>query len=124
FHLSGESRDLEGQGFGVQRIDEHTVEVVAGDIDTVENDMFAGLGYRGVASVGVSVDKSLEDRSMSVARIDLRTAEGQAAYQAFISTGQVPSWSPPGVPQSGTTEILNAQHDARFGGEHGGFSWG
>lgn len=124
FHLSGESRDLDGQGFGVQRIDEHTVEVVAGDIDTVENDLFAGLGYRGMASVGVSVDKSLEDRSMSVARIDLRTAEGQAAYQAFISTGQVPSWSPPGVPQSGTTEILNGQHDARFGVELGGFSWG
>ena len=124
FHLSGESRDLEGQGFGVQRIDEHTVEVVAGDIDTVENDMFAGLGYRGVASVGVSVDKSLEDRSMSVARIDLRTAEGQAAYQAFISTGQVPGWSPPGVSQSGTTQVLNGEHSARVGVELGGFSWG
>jgi hypothetical protein len=61
---------------------------------------------------------------MSVARIDLRTAEGQAAYQAFISAGQVPGWSPPGVSQSGTTQVLSGDHSARIGVELGGFSWG
>jgi hypothetical protein len=124
FHVGGESTSLEGQGFGVQRIDENIVEVTAGDVDTVESDLFAGLGYRGIAAVGISADRSLEERSMSVARIDLRTEEGRAAYQQFISTGQVPAWSPPGVVQSGTTEIVNGDHTARVGIEVGGFGWG
>ena len=123
-HVNGTTVDLSGQGFGVRRIDEHTFELVAGDVETVENDMFAGLGYRGIAAIGLSAERSLEERSMSIARVDLRTEEGQAAYQAFMSGGQMPAWSPPGVVQAGTTEILNAEHTARFGVEIGGFGWG
>lgn len=123
-HVNGESTSLEGQGFGVRRVDQNTFEVYSGPVDTVENEMFAGLGYRGLASVGLSVDRSLEQQSMSIARIDLRTEEGQAAYQSFMSSGQVPEWSPPGVSQSGTTEILDADHTARLGADIGGLSWG
>lgn len=123
-HVNGTHTDLSGQGFGVRRIDANTFEIVAGDVDTVENELFAGLGYRGMASIGLSADRSLEERSMSIARLDLRTEEGQAAYQAFMGGGQMPAWSPPGVLQAGTTEILNGEHTARFGVEVGGFSWG
>lgn len=123
-HVNGTNTELSGQGFGVRRIDANTFEIVAGDVETVENDMFAGLGYRGIAAIGISADNSLEERSMSVARLDLRTEEGQAAYQAFMSGGQMPAWSPPGVLQAGTTEVLNAEHAARFGIEVGGFGWG
>lgn len=123
-HVNGTTTELSGQGFGVRRIDAHTFEIVAGDVETVENDMFAGLGYRGIAAIGLSSDRSLEQRSMSIARLDLRTEEGQAAYQAFMSGGQMPAWSPPGVLQAGTTEVLNAEHTARFGVEVGGFGWG
>ncbi len=123
-HVNGTSTDLSGQGFGVRRIDANTFEIVAGDVDTVENEMFVGLGYRGIAAIGLSSDRSLEERSMSVARLDLRTEEGQAAYQAFMGGGQMPEWSPPGVLQAGATEVLNAEHTARFGVEVGGFGWG
>ncbi|MBP6796608.1 MAG: hypothetical protein KA124_00800 [Luteimonas sp.] len=123
-HVAGTTTELSGQGFGVRRIDANTFEIVAGDVDTVENDMFAGLGYRGLAAIGLSADRSVEERSMSIARLDLRTEEGQAAYQAFMSGGQMPQWSPPGVLQAGTTEIFNAEHAARFGVEVGGFGWG
>ncbi|MCA0392664.1 MAG: hypothetical protein LCH70_00865 [Proteobacteria bacterium] len=123
-HVAGTTTDLSGQGFGVRRIDANTFEIVAGDVETVENDMFAGLGYRGIAAIGLSADRSLEERSMSIARLDLRTEEGQAAYQAFMSGGQMPAWSPPGVLQAGTTQVLNAEHTARFGIEVGGFGWG
>lgn len=123
-HVNGTSTDLSGQGFGVRRIDANTFEIVAGDVETVENEMFVGLGYRGIAAIGLSSDRSLEERSMSVARLDLRTEEGQAAYQAFMSGGQMPQWSPPGVLQAGTTEVLAADHAARFGLEIGGFGWG
>ena len=123
-HVAGTTTELSGQGFGVRRIDANTFEIVAGDVDTVENDMFAGLGYRGLAAIGLSADRSVEERSMSIARLDLRTEEGQAAYQAFMSGGQMPQWSPPGVLQAGTTEIFNAEHAARFGVEVGGLGWG
>lgn len=123
-HVTGTHTSLEGQGFGVRRVDDHTFEIIAGDVETVENEMFVGLGYRGVAAVGITADKSLEELSMSVARLDLRTAEGQAAYQAFMSGGQIPQWSPPGVLQAGTTEIMTYEHAARIGVEVGGFGWG
>ncbi|TYT26791.1 hypothetical protein FZO89_11260 [Luteimonas viscosa] len=122
-HLNGTTTDLSGQGFGVRRIDANTFEIVAGDVETVENDMFFGLGYRGIGAIGLGADRSLEERSMSVAQLDLRTEEGQAAYQAFMSSGQMPDWSPPGVLRAGTTEVLAADHEARFGLEIGGFGW-
>lgn len=59
-HVNGTTTELSGQGFGVRRIDAHTFEIVAGDVETVENDMFAGLGYRGIAAIGLSSDRSLE----------------------------------------------------------------
>ncbi len=122
-HVQGTTTDLSGQGFGVRRIDANTFEIVAGDVETVENDMFAGLGYRGVAAIGLSSETSLEERALSVARLDLRTEEGQAAYQAFMSGGQLPQWSPPGVLQAGRMEVFNAEHAASFGVEIGGLGW-
>lgn len=122
-HVTGTNTDLSGQGFGVRRVDANTFEIVAGDVNTVENDLFAGLGYRGIAAIGLSAENSLEDRSMSIARLDLRTEEGQAAYQAFMSGGQMPSWSPPGVVQAGTTQVMTYEHAASIGLEVGGFGW-
>lgn len=123
-HVTGTHVDLQGQGFGVRRVDANTFEIVAGDVSTVENQLFAGLGYRGVAAIGLTADNSSETRDLSIARLDLRTAEGQAAYQAFMSSGQMPAWSPPGVLQAGTQQVYSADHAARFGVEIGGFGWG
>ncbi len=116
--------ELEGTGFGVRRIDANTFEIYSGPIDTVENEMFLGLGKHGLASIGFGVDRSLDVQEMSIARLDLRTEEGQAAYQGFMSSGQIPDWSPPGVSQSGTTQVIDAEHAAEFGINLGGFSWG
>lgn len=123
-HVTGTHVELEGQGFGVRRVDANTFEIVAGDVETVENALFVGLGYRGVAAIGLTADNSSETRDLSIARIDLRTEEGQAAYQAFMSSGQMPAWSPPGVLQTGTTQVYDAEHATRFGIEVGGFGWG
>lgn len=123
--LNGESThtELSGQGFGVRRVDASTFEIVSGPVKTVENDLFLGLGRRGLASIGIGVDKSFETQSMSIARLDLRTEEGQAAYQAFMSSGQIPNWSPPGVSQAGTSQIASADHAASIGANLGGLSW-
>lgn len=121
--VTGTQTALDGQGFGIRRIDANTFEIMAGDVCTVENDMFAGLGYRGIAALGLGVEKSVEDRTMSIARLDLRTEEGQSAYQAFMSSGMMPRWSPPGVLQAGTSNALTYDHSARLALEVGGFGW-
>ena len=121
FTIGSEHVELSGLGFSVSRMEGSIVEVAAGPVETVENELFIGLGRQGTAAIGIGSRTSLEDRQMDVARIDLSTAEGQAAYQHFMATGQVPQWSPPGVPQSGTMQVFDAEH-ARFAGiELGGF---
>lgn len=123
--LNGESThtELSGQGFGVRRVDANTFEVYSGPVKTVENEMFLGIGRRGLLSAGIGVDKSSETQAMSVARLDLRTEEGRAAYQNFMSSGQIPNWSPPGVSQSGKSEIYNSDHVASVGANVGSLSW-
>lgn len=123
--LNGETThtELKGQGFGVRRVDANTFEVYSGPVKTVENEMFLGIGRRGLISAGIGVDKSADTQAMSVARLDLRTEEGRAAYQNFMSSGQIPNWSPPGVSQSGKSEIFNSDHVASVGANLGSLSW-
>lgn len=115
--------DLSGQGFGVRRLDANTFEIVAGEIDAVESNLLVGVG-NGDATIGLRADRSIEGRSMAVARLDLRTEEGRAAYQAFMGAGHMPAWSPPGVLQAGSVDVLGAEHVTRFGFRIGEFGWG
>ena len=122
--VGGTHTELSGQGFGVTRGEGSIVEVYSGPVDTVENTAFLGIGRQGTLAVGIGSDLSMEERTMQIAQIDLATAEGQAAYQTFISTGQVPAWSPPGVPQSGTTEVFSHEYASFIGLQVGGLSIG
>ena len=124
FTIGGTTTELSGLGFGVTRGEGSIVEVYSGPVDTVENSAFFGLGRQGTLAVGIGSDLSMETREMQVARIDLSTAEGQAAYQTFISSGQVPSWSPPGVQQSGTTEVFSHEYASFIGLQVGGLEIG
>lgn len=124
FTIGGTTTELSGLGFGVTRGEGSIVEVYSGPVETVENSAFFGLGRQGTLAVGIGSDLSMETREMQIARIDLSTAEGQAAYQAFISTGQVPSWSPPGVQQSGTTEVFSHEYASFIGLQVGGLEIG
>lgn len=124
FTAGGSTTNLDGMGFGVRRLEGSVVEVYSGPVRTVENEMFLGLGRQGTLAVGLSTEYKSETQNMSVARIDLSTSEGQAAYQQFMSTGQVPGWSPPGVQQSGTTSIYTGEHAAFIGVQVGGLELG
>ncbi len=124
FTAGGTTTELDGLGFGVRRLEGSVVEVYSGPVRTVENEMFLGLGRQGTLAVGLSTEYKSETQNMSVARIDLSTSEGQAAYQQFMSTGQVPGWSPPGVQQSGTTSIYTGEHAAFIGVQVGGLELG
>ncbi len=122
--IGGTHTELDGAGFGVRKLEGQVVEVYAGPMETVENATMFGLGKVGSYSIGLSVETSAESRSLQTARIDLSTAEGQQAYQAFMSGGRVPDWNPPGVQRSGTTEVFNAEHAARLGIDAGPISLG
>lgn len=124
FTIGGTTTELSGLGFGVTRGEGSIVEVYSGPVETVENNAFFGLGRQGTLAIGIGSDLSMETREMQIARIDLSTAEGQAAYQTFISTGQVPQWSPPGVQQSGTTEIFSHEYASFIGLQVGGLEIG
>lgn len=120
--VGGSVTELEGTGFGVRKLQNDVVEVFSGPVQTVENSAFAGLGKGTSLSVGVSVDTSVETQQMSVARIDLRTVEGQMAYQQFMSTGQIPLWDPPGVQASGKAEVFTGDKAVRLGANVGSVS--
>lgn len=122
--VGGTHTELSGLGFGMTRGEGSIIEVYSGPVDTVENSAFFGLGRQGTFAVGIGSDLSMETREMQIARIDLSTAEGQAAYQTFVSTGQVPQWSPPGVQQSGTTEVFSHEYASFIGLQVGGLEIG
>lgn len=124
FTVGGTHTELSGMGFGVTRGEGSIVEIYSGPVETVENSAFLGLGRQGTLAVGIGSETSMETREMQIARIDLSTAEGQAAYQAFISGGRVPEWAPPGVQQSGTTEVFSHEYASFIGLQVGGLSLG
>lgn len=124
FTIGGTTAELSGLGFGVSRGEGSIVEIYSGPVDTVENASFFGLGRQGLAAIGFGSELSMETREMQIARLDLSTAEGQAAYQAFISGGTIPDWAPPGVQQSGTTEVFSHAYARTAGIELGGLSVG
>jgi hypothetical protein len=124
FTMGGTTAELSGLGFGVTRLEGSMVEIYSGPVDTVENASFFGIGRQGAVAVGFGSELSMESREMQIARLDLSTAEGQAAYQAFISGGTIPDWAPPGVQQSGTTEVFSHEFARSIGAELGPLSVG
>jgi hypothetical protein len=121
--IGSDHTELEGMGFGVRRGEGDLVEVFSGPVSSVENELFLGLG-RGSFSAGVTLGTSYESQQLSVARIDLSTEEGRAAYQGFITSGQVPDWNPPGVLRAGDQDVYSSESEAYLGVNAGPLSVG
>lgn len=113
--LGVSDKRLDGNGFGVRKLEGSIVEVYSGPIATIENAGYLGLGKRNLASVRVEFENSLEERQMSVARLDVSTPEGQAAYKQFLSGGQVPQQTTPGVTQVGYSTELSLEQARKIG---------
>jgi hypothetical protein len=91
------------------------VEIATGPVATVENSFHLGLGRASSASVRLEAENSLEQRQLSVARLDLATAEGQTAYRQFLEGGRVPDAPGPGIPQAGYSTELSIDQTRRLG---------
>lgn len=122
FGMAGESQTrLQGTGFGVRRLEGSMVEVYAGPMNAVEQSVYVGVGLRN-ANVRLEAENTMEDRRLSVARMDLSTPEGQTAYRQFMDNGQVPDARGPGIPQAGQTTELSIEQARRLGFTLGGGS--
>jgi hypothetical protein len=102
----------------VQRTDEHHVQLTVGDADVVQNSLVLALGTDD-ANVNVGSEKSLANGKTRQVDIDLRTPEGQRAYQGFIKTGVLPHEGK-GVANPRTTNVLDYNASTKLGGKLAG----
>jgi hypothetical protein len=115
FMAGGSDTQLQGGGFSVRRLEGSMVEIATGPMGTVENSFYLGLGRASSASVRLEAENSLEQRQLSVARLDLATTEGQTAYRQFLESGRVPDAPGPGIPQAGYRTELSIEQTQRLG---------
>lgn len=100
--------ELNGQAFGVRRVDDRIVEVTTGPSQAVERDAYLGLGLA-VANIGIGTEYRSSNDLLSVAHMDLDTVEGQEAYRQFMQAGVVPDRAGPGVPMAGERQQSERQ---------------
>lgn len=113
--IGGSDTRLDGSGFGVRRLEGSIVEVYSGPISTIENSTYLGLGKRNLASLRFEAENGIEQRQLSVARLDLSTPEGQAAYKQFLDRGQVPDKMAPGITQVGYAQEITIEQARKLG---------
>jgi hypothetical protein len=116
FGLAGVSDTrLNGAGFGIRRLEGSEVEIYSGPMSAIETSAHLGLGRRNLASVRLETEGSLEERRLSVARVDLATPEGQTAYRQFLESGRVPDALAPGVTRVGQSHEVSIEQAQRLG---------
>lgn len=119
YNLESSVTDLKGLGIGVEKLDGNIMRVSTGPVDTIENEMFFGVGKFGIRA-GLGNETSLEYSNMKTAEFDLNTKTGQAAYQHFLATGQIPSSGVPGVLRAGQIDKIEFDSESKVEFKIGG----
>ncbi len=104
---------------GVKRISPTTVRVMVGDSEFVRQALKLGLGYKD-ASIALGNTKDLSNGKLHAVDIDISNQAGWDAYQAFLSSGQLPKNGTPGTlnPTRAETVVYTdvTQLEAKLGG--------
>lgn len=104
--LSSNITESEGSSMVVEKTSENSVRVTVGP--TAGIDAYNGVGVDfGVASASIGNNTSLDSATFQTAEFDLSTPEGQAAYNHFLSTGEMPTQNGNGVSGVQTIEKLD-----------------
>ncbi len=106
--------ELEGVSVAVQKVDDHTVRVTAGPTAAIEAYAGVGLDLK-VASLKFGRADTVKGATLKSAEFDLSTPEGQAAYNHFLASGELPETNGPGVTNAKTLEKLDASSQAKIG---------
>lgn len=86
----------EGWAFGITRTGPDTVQVVSGPTEAVRQNTFLGVSV-GPFSFGFGGETELRNTELQMVEFDISGPEGQAAYQEYLATGQLPD-PPPTYP--------------------------
>lgn len=98
--------ESEGSSMVVEKTGEDTVRVTIGP--TAGIDAFMGVGVDlGPVSVSIGKNTSLDTATFQTAEFDLSTPEGQAAYNHFLTTGEMPTQNGTGVADVQTIEKVD-----------------
>ncbi len=125
-HIAVESsvKDASGVTSLIERTGDDTVRVTAGPTEAVANHAGLGLDFDAV-KVMLGNTTSLDGASLRSAEFDLSTPEGQAAYDTYLVTGEIPADPSTGI--SGTTTIERLEYDSTstvgFDTPVGGAEW-
>ncbi len=111
---------MEGTSIGLQ-VQDGNVRVFAGPTEAVHQGIELGVGGEigaGDFKVGgkftVGASKTLRDAEMQFA--DLSKTEGQAAYESFLASGEVPAPGTEGVLNAGTIRQVDISQSNGIGG--------
>lgn len=107
-HLALETKvtDASGVSVAVEKTGDTTVRVTAGPTQAVE--AYNGVGLEvGEAKAMLGREDSLSSATLKTAEFDLSTADGKAAYDAFLTSGTIPTQNGGGVSGVATIEKLD-----------------
>jgi len=116
--LESDIHDESGVSVLVEKTGEDTVRVTSGPTEAITNSWQLGLSL-GPASVHIGNTTSLESAQLRTAEFDLSTPEGEAAYNRYLTTGEVPQDNGPGVDDVATIRKLDFTSESSVGGNIG-----
>ncbi|MDQ3265035.1 MAG: hypothetical protein M3Y59_15455 [Myxococcota bacterium] len=119
--LESDIHDESGVSVLVEKTGENTVRVTSGPTEAIENSWKLGLSL-GPASVHLGNTTSLESATLRTAEFDLSTPEGEAAYNRYLTTGEVPSDNGPGVSDVASIFKVDFDSQSSVGGSLGPIS--
>lgn len=110
--------DASGTSMAVEKTGDHSVRVTAGPTEAI--DAYNGVGVDfGVASVMLGRNDKLDSATLKSAEFDLSTPEGKAAYNDFMTSGDMPTENGNGISDVKTVEKLDfssqTKIDAKLG---------
>lgn len=108
----------EGTGFIVQRLEDGTVQVMTGPIEGLENVSRLGVDF-GVAGASLGSSLSVDQARYQVANFDISTPDGLAAYNEFITGGEMPTVNGDGVSNAHTLSTVSTDWQSDVAGKLG-----
>jgi hypothetical protein len=114
FSASSGLEETEGVSVQVERVNDDIVRVTSGPTSTFEATDGVGIDV-GVVSANAGVSRTLEDAKLNTVEFDISTAEGRAAYDAYIATGQLPAPNTPGVTDVTQTHRVSYEQSVELG---------
>lgn len=111
-----------GVSVAIEKTGPNTVRVTAGPTEAVNGYRGFGVDF-GVASASLGRNDQVASATLKTAEFDVSTPEGEAAYNRFLTTGELPTQNSRGVSGVATIEKLDASSQAVIGGNIGPFDF-